>query len=87
MYFSSMLSVGKADNGFVIEACVPLKKEKREGKENSIACGPSSAEKRYIAKDAAEAGAYITKLLPLLDGDYKTEDDFADAFESATDTE
>ena len=44
---------------------------------------PGSCEKQYIAKDTSEVAALIGKLMPMLDEDYKTEDEFDAAFEKA----
>lgn len=87
MYMSRMLEVGKAANGFVIECRVPLKPEaKSTAKMDSCCCvsGSSSCEKQYIAKDAKELAEIISDVIPLLDGDYKTESDFDKAFSEAT---
>lgn len=87
MYMSRMLEVGKAANGFVVECCVPLKPEaKSTAKMDSCCCisGSSSCEKQYIAKDATELAEILSDIIPLLDGDYKTESDFDKAFAEAT---
>jgi len=84
MYMSRMLEVGKAANGFVVECRVPLKAEAKSTSKMDICCSPSnSCEKQYIAKNAKEVGDLIADLMPLLDGDYKTEGEFDKAFMSA----
>ena len=84
MYMSRMISVSKAQNGYVVECTVPLKPDaKKTGKMDSC-CYPGSADKQYIAKDAKEVGDLIEDIMPLLDADYKTEDEFDAAFKKAT---
>jgi len=87
MYFESMLTVGKATNGFIVECRVPFKKDvKPSTKTESCCCspcGPSGADKQYIAKDAKEVGELIADLMPLLDGEYKNESEFDKAFAAA----
>lgn len=81
MYFSAMLTVAKAENGFVIEAQVPLKKKDAKGKGSEpVCCGPTP-EKHYIAKTAEEAGKYIASMLPLLEEEYSGEKEFDSAFD------
>lgn len=88
MYMDQMVSVGKASNGFVVECRVRFKKDAKETeKMKSCCCMPSeyagSCEKQYIAKDATEVAQLIADIMPLLDGDYKNEDEFDTAFEKA----
>lgn len=80
MYFSSMLTVGKADNGFVIECCVPIKRKESKNSKGDICCPSMNEEKRFIAKTAKEAGEYITSMLPLLDTEYDSTKAFDAAF-------
>lgn len=82
MYMSKMLSIGKVDNGFVIECQVPLKKDSKKSKEMDVCCS-SSCEKQYIAKDAAQAAKLIQDMIPLLDAEYKSENEFDSAFDEA----
>jgi hypothetical protein len=81
MYMRRMLEIGQATNGFVIECRVPIKaKDKEKGK--SLCCEyPGSSEKQYIAKDAAEVSELITKLMPLLDDKFTSEEEFDAAFD------
>lgn len=83
MYMNKMISVGKAANGYVVECCVPIKPKKKKEASEMIDCYPGSREKQYIAKDAAEVAALIAKLMPMLDEEYTTEDDFDTAFDKA----
>lgn len=85
MYMSQMLSVGKAENGYVIECCVPFKKDKEKAGKEMCGCisGPSSKEKQYLAKTMDEVSELVEKLMPLLDAEYKNEDDFDSAFAEA----
>lgn len=82
MYMSKMISVGKAANGYVIECCVPIKPGKEKEAEDMPYCG-GSREKQYIAKDTKAVAALIAKLMPMLDEEYTTEDDFDTAFDKA----
>lgn len=83
MYLSKMISVGKAANGYVVECCVPLKPGKgKEDDDMPTECYRSS-EKQYIAKDEKAVAALIAKLMPMLDEEYTTEDDFDNAFDKA----
>lgn len=84
MYFERQLSVGKAENGFVVEATVPYKPRKEKEKENVIREYPGSCEKRYLAKNASEVGELIEKLMPLLEDKYTDEAEFDAAFKAAT---
>jgi hypothetical protein len=86
MYMTRMIEVSKATNGYVLECRVPLKPEaKSTSKMDTCCCGPSggSCEKQYVAKDAKEVADLIADIMPLLDGDYKTEDEFDSAFKAA----
>lgn len=83
MYFDSMIKICKAENGFVVECCVPFKPEKKGEAKNVVSDYPGSSEKKYIAKDAIEVAGLIQRLMPLLDEDYKSEEDFDTAFDKA----
>ena len=82
MYMSKMISVGKASNGYVVECCVPIKSGKEKEAEDIPYC-EGSREKQYIAKDAEAVAALIAKLMPMLDEEYTSEDDFDTAFDKA----
>ena len=81
MYMNEMISIGKIENGYLIEVCVPMKK--KEGKKSECCC-ESSEEKQYCVKDVAECAAKITALLPLLEEEHTSEKEFESAFEEAT---
>jgi hypothetical protein len=83
MYMNRMISIGKAANGFVLECCVPIKPKKKKEAEEMMVCCEGSREKQYIAKDAAEVGAMVAKLMPMLEEDYTNEKEFDDAFNKA----
>lgn len=84
MYMDRMLEVGKVDNGYVIEVRVPFKKEKKkESKEMAEAAYPGSGEKKYVAKSSKAVGELISKLLPMLEEEFSSEDEFDKAFEDA----
>jgi hypothetical protein len=81
-----MLVIGKADNGYVVEVRVPLKpKKSKEGKENDCICCEPSADKQYIVKEMSEISALIEKIMPMLDDDFSSEDEFDKAFKDAVD--
>ena len=83
MYMKRMLEIGQASNGYVIEVRIPLKPEKKKEAKNMEVDYPGSCEKQYIAKDAAEVTQIITKLMPMLDDTFTTEDQFDAAFDKA----
>ena len=86
MYMKRMIEVGQASNGYVVECRVPLKpKKEKEGKE-LVECYPGSCEKQYVAKSTQEVVDIMTKLMPLLDESFATEDAFDSAFEEAANT-
>lgn len=79
MYMKKMLEIGKAENGYVVECRVPFKPKK--DKENEpVMCG---AEKQYIAETTADVAKIIEKIMPLLDEDFSSEDEFDNAFGKA----
>ena len=77
MYMQKMLGVSKAENGYVVECYVPVK---LDDDEKGVMPYTENECKQYIAKDMAEVSALIAKLMPLLDMEYKSEDDFDAAF-------
>ena len=85
MYMKRMLEIGQASNGYVVECRVPLKpKSERKEKGNSICSDyPGSSEKQYIAKTPAEVVDIITRIMPLLDDTFTSEEQFDAAFEEA----
>ena len=86
MYMKRMIEIGQASNGYVVECRVPIKPEKKEkGKEIEYAY-PGSCEKQYIAKSTQEVVDIMTRLMPLLDESFATEDAFDSAFEEAANT-
>lgn len=84
MYMNKLLSVSKASNGFVIEVQVPLKPTAKPTNKMTDCCSPSSScEKQYVTSSAKETADVLEDLLPLLDGEYKTEGEFDKAFTAA----
>jgi hypothetical protein len=81
MYMNEMISVGKIENGYLIEVRVPMKK--KEDKKSDVCC-EHSEEKQYCVKNASECAAKIAALLPLLEEDYTNEKEFDSAFDEAT---
>lgn len=86
MYMDKVLEVGKAENGFVISCNVPIEPSKKDTKDMPMSMPCDSENKMYLAKDAAEVGAIILKIMPLLDMDFKTEEEFDKAFAEAAGT-
>ena len=80
-----MVEIGRAENGYVIETYVPLKKKKDGDKEGPMPYYESegSCEKKYVAKDIAEAVSVASTLLPMLDDEFSSEDEFDMAFKKA----
>lgn len=84
MYMTRMIEISKATNGYVLECRVPLKLEAKPTKNMDICLGSSSScEKQYVVKDAKEVSALVNDIMPLLDGDYKSENEFDSAFAAA----
>ena len=82
MYLDRVVEVGKAANGFIVSANVPLKPEAKSTK--TMDCCRGSVDRQYICKDAKEAADVIGDLIPLLDEAFKTGDEFDKAFAEAT---
>lgn len=83
MWMERMLGISKAENGYVVECHVPIKPEKKKESKDVIAEYPGSREKQYIAKDLDEVFSIVNKVMPMLDMDYKSEDEFDAAFHEA----
>jgi hypothetical protein len=79
----SIIKIQKAENGYVIECEVPLKSDSKPSDKMSLCCCPG-CEKQYIAKDEAEVCDLIEDLLPLLDTEYTSEEEYDKAFDDAT---
>lgn len=78
-----ILEIEKAENGYVVECNVPLKADSKMSDKMTMCCSPS-CEKQYIAKDIKEVIDLIEDILPLLDADYSTEDEYDKAYDDAT---
>jgi len=89
MYMDWIIEISKATNGFVLSCNVPLKPDAKKTDKMSVCCSDSSSTNRqYIAKDAKEVADLVGDIMPLLDQDFKTEDEFDAAFDAAVnDTE
>ena len=83
MYMDRMLEVGKVDNGYVVEVRVPYKKDKKKESKDMMVGYPGSGEKKYVAKSSKAVGELIEKLLPMLEEEFSSEDEFDKAFEDA----
>ncbi len=82
MYMKKMLEVGAAENGFVIEVRVPVK-PKKNNKDIDPYLATPMVEKQYIAQTEAEVAKIIGDILPMLDSDFSTEEEFDKAFKEA----
>ena len=83
MYMKRMLEVGQAANGYVVEVRVPIKKKDKKCRDDMICDYPGSSEKQFIAKDTKELNAIIQKLMPMLDEEFSSEEEFDAAFDDA----
>jgi hypothetical protein len=83
MYCEEILKISKAETGFILEACAPIK-EKKSANSGLSCCGPSEGTVRFIAKDESELFAKITEILPKLDVSYSSAEAFDKAFKAAT---
>lgn len=82
MYMDRMISICKATNGYVLECNVPLKPDAKSTSKMDIC--RSSVDRQYIAKDEASVADLVGDIMPLLQKDFKTEDEFDAAFKKAT---
>jgi hypothetical protein len=78
-----MFEIGQAANGYVIECRVPIKSKKREDAKNMISEYPGSCEKQFIAKTMEDVSTLISKLLPMMDDSFNSEEEFDKAFDKA----
>lgn len=83
MYMDKMLSVGKVDNGYVVEVSVPFKPKKEKERGELCEGYPGSKDKKFVAKDRAEAATLVQKLIPMLDEKFSSESEFDAAFDKA----
>ena len=86
MYNVPMVKVMKADNGYIVECCVPYKPKGKKGKGVGTAepVGYNGeGEKSFVASTEAEVATLISKLLPLLDAEYTDSKEFENAFGEA----
>lgn len=83
MYRDQMLSVGKIENGFIIEIHGRFKPEEKEKGEGL--CYPNErGEKELFAKDPTDLAQKIEALMPLLEVDeFDSEEAFDKAFNEA----
>jgi len=84
MYMDRVIEISKASNGFVVSCNVPLKPDTKKSDKMTSCCMDSSTNRQYIAKDATEVADLVTDIMPLLDQDFKTEAEFDDAFDKAS---
>ena len=83
MYMKRMLSVGSVANGYVVECQVPVKKEMEEDEKELSHAYPGECSQQYVAKSLDEVTALIGKLMPMLDREFTSEDEFNAAFKKA----
>lgn len=85
MYMKRMVEIGQAENGFVLECRVPIKPKKKSDSKELCCDYPGSSEKQYIAKDTGDVIAILSRLLPMLDDEYTSEDEFDATFDKVAD--
>ncbi len=77
MYVEEMISIGKAENGFVINVRAPYKEDSDS---DGCCIGPSRKEKMFVVKSAEEAAEKVSALLPLLNDKMDADEVFKTAF-------
>ena len=84
MFIERLIEIGQAENGFIISCCVPLKAAKKEVNKSGGCCGSEkSCDRQYVAKDETEVARVVAELMPMLNMDYKSEEDFDAAYKTA----
>lgn len=85
MFRDKMLSVGKIENGFIIEIHGRFKPEKKVDSDGTCAeFGIRHGEKELFAKDATDVAQKIGALMPMLEvEEFDSEDAFDKAFNEA----
>ena len=78
MYSEEMVSIGKIENGYLIQVRVPYKRD-----EDGCGCYPSTEEKQYHVADVAELTAKLAILLPALEEKEDAEAAFSKSFKEA----
>ena len=81
MYFDELLTVGKVENGYIIQVRVPYKED-----DAGISCSPSMEKKFYVAT-AEEIGKKVAELLPALEDKMDAEAAFEKSFKEAADND
>lgn len=81
MYVNNCLEICKAENGYVVEVCVPMDASK--GESSDMPMSSEDNDKQFIAKDIAEVQNLVAKLMPLMDTSFSTMDEFTAAFDKA----
>lgn len=82
MYIEEMVTVGRAENGYVLNVRAPYKKEKSDY-DTPVCCGRE--EKVIVCKDITEVQDKLAKLLPALKDEMDASEAFEQAFEEASD--
>ena len=80
MYREHMISVGKIENGFLLELRVPFKQKEDGDDDKCCSIGFNHGEKEIFAKDASDLAKKIEVLMPLLDIEFGSESEFEAAF-------
>lgn len=83
MYMKRMLEIGQAENGYVVEVRVHFKPKKKKERDEMVCEYHGSNEKQFIAKDLAELNTIVAKIMPMLDEEFSSEEEFDAAFEKA----
>ena len=86
MYMETLFEVSKAENGFILECKVPIRRkpEKSTGRGDApVEHYPSCGEVKYVCEDMDKLFTKIKEVLPKLDVSYSSEDAFDKAFKAA----
>lgn len=82
MYHEEMVSIGKIENGYIIEVRVPYKED-----EDDCLIGSRSKEKKFHVADVEAMAEKLMLLLPALEDKEDAEAAFKKSFKEATNDE
>jgi hypothetical protein len=71
MYIEELISIGRAENGFVVEVRVPFDPEGEL--KDCCCCCPSTEMKQFLVSEPAEVGEKIAEILPMLKDEMNAE--------------
>lgn len=82
MYIEEMVTIGRAENGYVLNVRVPYKAKEKNGYDSPVCC--EREDKVILCKDIAEVATKLEKLLPALKDEMDASEAFEEAFEEAS---